>query len=353
MSSRVDQMAVSQAAQGDGEDIPTAGAAPSHRGVVRTIVWGAFTGLAGALLIEACHIELAGNFHAIIPGRVYRCAQPSPQQLEKMIREQHIRTVINLRGNSVPMPWYFDECRVTSQYGVAQEDVCFSAGRMPSVHEIRRLLDVLDHCEYPVLFHCQRGADRTGLAASVLFLTRTDADLATARRQLGPRYGHAAFGKTAQLDRFLDLYEDWLHRHDMQHTQANFRHWVAAEYQEYAAALQLLEQPAMVRAAEPSLFEVRARNISPRQWKFQTGRTAGTHAYYLIHNERNQLVYQGRAGLFDMVVEPGETIDLKLTVPALRNPGTYRLWVDLADEQHCLFYQIGSEPLEVEFQVRD
>ena len=47
--------------------------------------------------------------------------------------------MINLRGCCTPNPWYLDECRVTQRLDVSQEDICFSAGRLPSVPEVRRL----------------------------------------------------------------------------------------------------------------------------------------------------------------------------------------------------------------------
>jgi hypothetical protein len=57
--------------------------------------------------------------------------------------------------------------------------------------------------------------------------------------------------------------------------------------------------------------------------------------------------------MFDAEVAPGESIDLTLPVPAPRVPGRYLLTADLIDEQHCTFFQAGSEPLEWEFDVRE
>jgi len=321
-------------------------------GTIRMVVWGAVAGLCLALVVEACHIELFGNFHTVIPDRAYRCAQPSVERLDKFIGELGIRTLVNLRGSQSPAPWYLDECRTTSSHNVSQEDICLSAGRMPCVHEIKRLIEVLDHCEYPVLFHCQRGADRTGLASVILLLTHTNAALTEARRQLGPRYGHLAVGKTGQLDRFLDMYESWLVENKLQHERATFIRWLDEGYREYEVDWQLLEAPAKVAASDPSLFEVMARNTSIEPWHFQSVRTAGFHAYYFVRDASNRIVYQGRAGLFEATVEPGDSVKLNVVLPALKQPGHYQLFVDLTDEPYCLFYQIGAEPLTVDFEVQ-
>src|SRR5204863_5012641 len=104
---------------------------------------------------------------------------------------KNIRTVINLRGTSQRTPkeeWYIGECRATHDANVSQEDITLSAKRLPAPAEVRRLIDVLDRTEYPILVHCQRGADRTGLVSTAAVLLHTDATLDQARRQLWPRY---------------------------------------------------------------------------------------------------------------------------------------------------------------------
>src|SRR5262249_59889867 len=98
-------------------------------------------------------------------------------RLERLIQAYGIRTVVNLRGSCLGFDWYRDECRVTHALDVCQEDVCFSAGRLPSTHEVRRLLEVVERSEPPLLLHCQRGADRTGLASAVVLLLQTDVGL--------------------------------------------------------------------------------------------------------------------------------------------------------------------------------
>jgi hypothetical protein len=52
------------------------------------------------------------------------------------------------------------------------------------------------------------------------------------------------------------------------------------------------------------------------------------------------------------MVAPGESIDLTAALPALALPGSYRLQIDMADEQRCAFSQTGQEPLEWELEVR-
>src|SRR5262249_43827248 len=150
------------------------------------------------------------NFHTVVAGNAYRGAQPTADDLDTIIPRYHIQTVINLRGNCDPLDWYQEECRTAQKWGISQEDICLSSGRLPSTGEIRRLVEVLDCSAYPVFFHCRRGADRTGLACAIYLLLKSDATMADARRQLNVRYGHFAVARTGYLDSFFDLYSDWL-----------------------------------------------------------------------------------------------------------------------------------------------
>jgi hypothetical protein len=219
---------------------------------------------------------------------------------------------------------------------------------------MRRLVEVLDHSERPVLLHCRRGADRTGLASAVILLLYSEAGLTRARRELGLRYGHLALGRTGQLNRFLDLYEEWLGRQGREHTPAAFRLWVGGGYcpAECRCAIELLTPLEHIRAGRPFGLDVRIRNTSLGPWQLRRGTNAGFHAVYSLFQFGVGSHGPWRAGLYDAEVPPGAAVDLTLVLPALQ-PGRYRLVVDMTDEQHCWFMQAGSEPLEQEFEVRE
>src|SRR5438067_1848123 len=114
---------------------------PTRRGWLRFALRGVLAGLLLACAGEAGRV-FVGNFHTVEPGQVYRCSQPSPAHLERLVRTYGIRTVINLRGCCSSFDWYRDECRASAKLDVCQEDLCFSAGRLPAVPEIRRLVEV-------------------------------------------------------------------------------------------------------------------------------------------------------------------------------------------------------------------
>jgi hypothetical protein len=320
------------------------------------VAGGVLAGLGLAFGLFVAYTLVGSNFHTVVPGRVYRCAQPSGPGLEELIRTHGIRTVINLRGCCDPEPWYLEQCRVTNRLNIDQEDLGFSAGRLPSPQALRQLIEVLDRSPYPVVFHCHRGADRSGMASAIALLLQTDTPLAEARRQLGPRYGHLPLGKTAHLDRFFDLYSEWLAGQGRAHAPEAFRRWAEHDYcpGECRCRIELLEswpRPARVPKGRPFPVRVRCTNTSVKPWRLRPGTGAGVHAVFNVLDDLDAVVATGRSGLFHATVPAGAGIDLTLAVPALDRPGPYRLRVDMVDEQHAFFLQTGSEPLVWELEV--
>lgn len=329
----------------------------------RAVFYGCAVGFVLVLAIETSRVVLGNNFHTVEPGRVYRCAQPSLASLKQMVSCYGIRTVINLRGTSEfdtygivePQSWYMAECQATQRLDLSQEDISFSAQRMPGVNEVRRLIEVFDQAEYPILLHCRQGADRTGLAACMYLLLQPNTTLKKARAQLGLRYGHVPLARTAFLDRFFRFYVDWLQEQGIEHSAAAFRHWAIRVYcpDVCRASLELLNAPLSLPCGRPTSLRIRCTNASHGVWRFRQDYRAGVHAYYMLWNERGEQVHTDRGGLFNAEVAPGEYIDLTLALPPVRVPGTYRLLVDMVDEQHCCFCRVGSEPLDLELTFRE
>jgi hypothetical protein len=277
----------------------------------------------------------------------------SGAELERVVKTYGIRTVVNLRGCCDPLAWYLEESRATHRLAVAQEDVCLSAGRLPSVPEMRRLAEVLERTDYPILLHCYRGADRTGLASAVALLWQTERSWSDVRGQLGLRYGHIPLGRPAYLDQFFDLYTDWLGQQALRHSREAFRRWLLHDYcpAECRCNLELLDMPTPVPRGQPTAIRVRAHHTGTKTWRLRPGTNAGIHLGFFLWDADGHVLAHDRGGMYSAEVAPGQSLDLTLVLPAVHKPGRYRLMIDMMDEQHCWFYQTGSEPLERELQV--
>jgi hypothetical protein len=327
-----------------------------RRSLLRLLGRGVLAGALLALAVYAYYVLLGSNFHTVIPGEVYRSAQLSAAALEHFIHSKHIRTIVNLRGCCDPEAWYLDEGRVTLRNNVSQEDLGFSAARLPSIVTLRQLLEVIDRSEYPILFHCHKGADRTGMASAIALLLRTDTPLEEARQQLGLRYGHLPIGRTVNIDRFFDLYQEWLIAQGLMHSPAVFRRWIEQDYcpGECRCRLELLDprgQPLHVHSPLPTALRVRCHNTSIKPWRLHPSNNSGVHLFFVLSDDKDQRVAEGKSGLFHAVVPPGEFIDLTVVLPGLMKPGHYELRLDMEEEQHAYFLQTGSQPLICKVEV--
>ncbi len=329
---------------------------PTRRSYRRLLIG---VGLAALLLWpgwQVGRVLLGANFHEVIPGKLYRGAQPSGKALENLVHSHKIRTVLNVRGCCYPDQWYLDEAEVCERLGVNLEDICFSAVHLPSRHELRMLIEVLERAEQPIFVHCRHGADRTGIASMAAQLLLVDDTYESAHHQLSLRYAHAPIGKTTMLDRFVKLYADWLQQTGKEHTSANFRQWATHEYRGGWCDAQFVKVERI--AAEPRIGEtlqyaVAVKNTGPTAWQFRPTRTAGHHVTFKVVDDKHNIIIEGRAGMLDKRVEPGETIEVVMIVPPLAKVGYYRLMVDMIEEGHCWFHQTGSDMWEEELIIRE
>jgi protein tyrosine phosphatase (PTP) superfamily phosphohydrolase (DUF442 family) len=343
---------------------------PTRSRYRRALVWGARVVclLVVALIAERLvRIFALGNRHTVVEGRVYRCGQPSGDGLREMVRDKGIRTVINLRGTAPHLDeprsaWYRDEVLATHELNISQEDVTLSARLLPPPAELRRLIEVFDRTEYPVLIHCKQGADRTGLASVIYLLLHTDATPGEARRQLLPWYGHVAAGPTAAIADFFDRYEAWLEREGATHTPERFRHWAANVYTPGVARSELewLDPvPNPVPVGKAFAVRVRVTNRSTEDWQLTPGDYAGVHLSYVVANVRLEIVHRGIAGLMRRTVRPGESVELTLAVPPLKVPATYNLVAQMIDARGAgvpirsnSFVKFGDESIMAAIEVK-
>lgn len=306
------------------------------------------------------YIFAGPNRHTVVPGKIYRCSQQTGRQFEDQIRSKGIRTILNLRGYCPGVDWYEAEQRAVSNTQTNLEDVTMSAKCLPAPGEVRRIIDVFDHAEYPILIHCKEGKDRTGLAAAMALLLYSDATLNQARRQLLPIYGHLPVGRTVAMDEFFDRYELWLTNQKLTHSPSQFRDWALHHYipgvgkAEFAISSPL---PATIKTGTPFSLNVKVTNRSADTWDFQPGSTAAIHLDYVLL--RNGVpVYGDRAGLFRKIVLPGESVEFNVTSPPLREPGQYQLKLEMQDyrgagipDRAAAFSKYGDDPLELNFKV--
>lgn len=180
------------------------------RKLIRVIQVLAVLFLAFALPLGAWagYLQIGGNIHAVTPGVMYRSAQLSSERLDRTLKQFDIKSVINLRGSSETEDWYSDELKIAAAQGAQHFDLAMDAKAPPDAQTIARMFELLKTAPKPMLIHCNRGADRSGLVAAVYkhFIEGQSPD--EAARQLSFRYGHFPWlgtGTQAMDDTFARL----------------------------------------------------------------------------------------------------------------------------------------------------
>lgn len=137
-------------------------------------------------------LQLTGNFHPVVPGELYRSAQPSAAQLARYVQENGIKTVINLRGAEEKAGWYAQEVAEAQRLGVQHIDFRMSSSTELSTDKADQLVAIMRAAPKPILIHCAYGADRSGLASVIYSHQIAGIDEKVAERQLSFFYGHVS-----------------------------------------------------------------------------------------------------------------------------------------------------------------
>lgn len=139
------------------------------------------------------HLIARHNLHVVSAGRIYRSAQMNADGLSQVIKEDNIKSILNLRGKDSDQGWYQAETSTARRLGVQHYDFALSASQEVQGEEIDQILDTINRAPKPMLIHCKSGADRTGLIGA-LYLYRLEGKSAEAAdRELTIFYGHVPY----------------------------------------------------------------------------------------------------------------------------------------------------------------
>lgn len=293
------------------------------------------------------------NLIAVVPGGIYRSAQPSGPELDEFIDRLGLRSVLNLRGERGGSEWLVEEREVSRVRGVEHHTVRLSAKNLPPAQRLREIVAILDGAPRPLLLHCQGGVERSGLVGAVAVLL-AGGDLAAARAQFAPSKGFIAWISRSEVPRVLDQYQDWLAVRGEDSTPDRFRTWVATEYHPYFYRAQLapMAVPTALAAGHAQSLRVRVTNASRETIPFRASREGGVHLGGRLRPAAGDpaQAIELRGGFVDLDLAPGQSHELELELPPLP-PGAWQLEVDLVDEHVKWFAAMGSEPLSLALEV--
>lgn len=139
------------------------------------------------------YLQGSGNFHSVIPGELYRSAQPSPEDIARYAKKVGIRSILNLRGPNPGVDWYEAEVKQAKELNIQLIDIPLLSRKKMTPEQEKTLIEMMRNAPKPLLIHCAAGANRTGMASAIYLGLIKGEDPAAARQQLSPIYGHLPF----------------------------------------------------------------------------------------------------------------------------------------------------------------
>lgn len=204
--------------------------------VMKKKLYLALFSLAVAVIGLAVWYFVDGRVSPVIDGRIYRSNRLSSDDLESVIRDRNIRTILNLTGRFANTEWYVREHELARKYGVAIHDFALSPSELPTFRELQEILKTLAEAEKPLLIHCRRGADRTGMVSAMALALEQDPPLATLKKQFSWRYG--VFPWYQSIGPLLfQQYEGWLGTAGRVHGRDALLDWIENGYVDHRGNL--------------------------------------------------------------------------------------------------------------------
>jgi uncharacterized protein (TIGR01244 family) len=148
--------------------------------------------------------QLIGNFHEVLPGELYRSAQPSGKDITSYAETYGIKTIINLRDEKREA-WYEAESDAAKANGIRLVDFPLSSKEKLTQDDAELLVQIMKNAEKPILIHCEHGANRTGLVSAIYVGAVAGKSEMFSEFQLSPYYGHVPI---PGIGRYA-MYESW------------------------------------------------------------------------------------------------------------------------------------------------
>jgi hypothetical protein len=175
------------------------------------------------------HISFNPRFFPVIEKQVYRSAQLSASRLDAVVRTYGIRSIIALLGSEKGALWYENEKAVAEHHQVQMFNIGFGSHELPQYYRLNQLVDALLSVPRPILLHCYRGADRTGMASAIALILNDDPPFETIEKQYSWRFGVIPYSDSIGV-LFFNQYSEWLRTTGRIHNRDNFLDWIRNHY---------------------------------------------------------------------------------------------------------------------------
>ena len=193
-----------------------------------------------ALILGLCLLALAAvaalrffafhNFGTVVEGQVYRCNQPTGDDIRRWHTQYGLRSVLNLRGDEKRNWRVQSEQAAAKELGIQYLSVQLASTSEMTSDDLRRTIEALETAPRPLLIHCRLGADRTGVVSMMAAMAFDGQTYRQASRQVTPLYFHFDYDPT-HVGGLLDAYEAYCRQMGLDTDGwAQFRQWAMDVY---------------------------------------------------------------------------------------------------------------------------
>jgi protein tyrosine phosphatase (PTP) superfamily phosphohydrolase (DUF442 family) len=236
------------------------------------------------------HLFLNERIDTVVEGRVYRSAQLSRSSLLKIVEEKGIKGILNLRGNMQDSEWHLVEKGIADKKQIALYDIALPVNELPGYKEVNLILDVLMESEKPILIHCRRGSDRTGMVSALAIALEQDPPLSEVKKQFSWRYGVLPLYQSIG-PYFFSQYEQWLAKGQRVHTKDNLLYWIRNEYVDQQGNLEVWIEHVNGREfrANRVTFQDDPKKIVIDGWAADIRTKSPIEGFYVVLDNRTSL----------------------------------------------------------------
>ena len=192
--------------------------------------WEQLTGEDTHFTSSIAHLLFHNNLHAVVEGKVYRSAEMPAADLEKVIREKGIKTVLDVRLGKDEGE--FDggaEAETVKSAGAHYVHFPLRGSRVPTAERVESLMETLDSVQTPVLVHCTSGTHRSGVVSAIWLMEKEGVAPEIAAKQLTSEYGF--FRRERDLKSLVQGHPTidhliWMYLEKSRETNESFRDWL-------------------------------------------------------------------------------------------------------------------------------
>ena len=285
------------------------------------------------------------NFRCVVPGQVYRSAQPLPKDLRGWTRTYRLKSALNLRG------WWGNEeytalRKEAYDLGLKSFDLELDAWSAPTRHQLLQLIEAIERLPRPMLIFCRAGVDRSGMASVLAAMGIAGQSYEKAKNELFGQWQYIGGKKENSTGSLFAAYEGFCRRKGVTTGGwSQFKRWAVDEYWPYYYHVSI-EAPKRLDLAlgkHPDIL-LKVTNRSTIPIPFADSKKQFTVAAFLGASveDHPDMELGPRISVPRKNLLPGESIDIifRLTAPQL--PGVFDVGFDLIEEHHTWFARQGS-----------